>query len=91
MDMLSLIKQKIRISHNKLDDAIQSDIDACLLDLKRVGILHISEDGDDELINKLAELYVKGQIDYQGNGDRYTQAYEKMRDGLSMCGDYNAE
>lgn len=85
--MLALVKKALRITHKQLDDVIQSDIDACLLDLKRVGILRIDE--EDALIKKLVELYTKGEEDYQGKGDRYRAAYEKMRDAVSMCGEYN--
>lgn len=85
--MLALIKKALRITHNQLDDVIKSNIDACLLDLERVGILRIEE--TDPMIIKLAELYVKGQEDYQGKGDRYQAAYEKMRDAVSLCGEYN--
>lgn len=85
--MLALVKKALRITHKQLDDVIQSDIDACLLDLKRVGILRIDE--EDALIKKLVELYIKGEEDYQGKGDRYKAAYEKMRDAVSMCGEYN--
>ena len=85
--MLALVKKALRITHKQLDDVIQSDIDSCLLDLKRVGILRIDE--EDALIKKLVELYTKGEEDYQGKGDRYRAAYEKMRDAVSMCGEYN--
>lgn len=85
--MLVLIKKSMRISHDKLDDVLQSDIDTCLLDLKRAGIVKIEE--ADKLIIKLTELYCKWQEDFQGKGDIYGQSYEKMRDGVSLCGDYN--
>lgn len=55
--MLNKIKKSMRISHSQLDDDIQGNIDACLLDLKRVGIPN--PDTTDALILKAVEMYCK--------------------------------
>ena len=44
---------------------------------------------DDALIIKACELYVKWQEDFDGKSENYQKAYEKLRDSLSLCGDYN--
>lgn len=36
--MLESLKNSLRISHNKLDSDIMSNVDACMEDLKRVGV-----------------------------------------------------
>lgn len=85
--MVEKIKNALRITTAKLDSEIQNNIDACLLDLGRVGVINISE--EDALIIKACELYVKWQEDFDGKAENYRKAYESLRDSLSMCGDYN--
>ena len=82
---LDKIKTALRISHDKLDEDIINNIDACLLDLKRVGV-NVSE--PDALIDKACELYCKYQYDYQNKGEQFRQSYESLRDALSLCDDY---
>ena len=91
--MLKKIKLSMRILHNAIDDDIDSNIDACMLDLQRVGVhktIAIKTSGD-ALINKAAELYCKWQFDHNGKGDKFEKAYINLRDALSLCDDYNAE
>ena len=38
MDITAIIKLSMRISHTALDSDIQRNVDACLLDLERVGV-----------------------------------------------------
>lgn len=88
--MLERIKLSIRRFHTMLDDDITSNIDACMLDLRRVGIsaaIAVST-SNDALIIKAAELYCKWQYDFEGKGDRYEKAYNSLRDSLSMCDEY---
>lgn len=83
--VLDKIKTALRISHDKLDEDIINNINACLLDLKRVGV-NVSE--PDALIDKACELYCKYQYDYQNKGEQFRQSYESLRDALSLCDDY---
>ena len=93
MKLLDQIKKSMRISHNALDETLQSDIDAGALDLLRVGVQPYQSGKktikNDALIRKAIELYVKAQEDYEGKGECLMKSYEKLRDSLSLCGDYN--
>lgn len=88
--MLEKIKLSMRIFHNAIDSGIESNISACMFDLQRVGVAKSAAvaSSDDALIYKAAELYCKWQDDYNGKGDQYRQAYEKLRDAISLCGSY---
>lgn len=93
MDFLNQIKTAMRIKHSALDEAIEADIKAGMYDLARVGIQPYQDQEskkikEDPLIKKAIELYCKGQEDFQGKGEKYERAYEKLRDALSLCGDY---
>ena len=92
--LLQQIKDSMRIKHSALDSAIQDDIEAATLDLIRVGVQPYSNVEnktlkEDALLRKACELYSKAEEDYQGKGEKYNQSYEKLRDSLALCGDYN--
>nr|WP_294682472.1 DNA-packaging protein [uncultured Anaerotignum sp.] len=87
MDFLTAMKNALRITHDKLDEEIRFNIDVCKKDLNRVGIVRI--DDTDPIIRKVTELYLKWQYDFMGEGERYEKAYKGMRNGLSLCGEYN--
>lgn len=88
--MLEKIKMSMRIFHNAIDSDIESNVAACMLDLRRVGVHkdNAIATSADALICKAAELYCKWQYDYNGKGDQFRQAYENLRDALSLCEDY---
>lgn len=88
--MLEKIKLSMRIFHNAIDASIQSDIAACMSDLQRVGV-HADaavDSSQDALICKAAELYCKWQNDFNGKGEQHKQAYENLRDAISLCESY---
>ena len=87
--MLDKVKTDLRIAHSLLDDDIQSNIDACLLDLSIAGVENT--DIDDALITKAVCLYCRWQYDYAGKGDRYEKAYVSLKAALSLSGDYNVQ
>jgi hypothetical protein len=89
MALLDDVKANLRISGNALDDDIQGDIDAALMDLHRVGI--DVTDQSQPLIIKAVKLYCRWQQDYMGKGEQYCKAYTGLMQALSLAGDYIAE
>lgn len=83
--MLEKIKTALRISHDELDGDLQNNIDACLLDLERVGI---EKDFKTSLLLSAVELYCKWIYDYQGKGELFLKHYEKLRNALSLSEEY---
>lgn len=93
--LVKAIKDSMRIRHSALDADIEGNIEAASADMIRVGVQPYTNAEekklkDDKLIQKAVELYCKAQADYQGKGTQYEISYEKLRDALSLCGDYNA-
>ncbi len=91
---IKFVRDSMRIRHSALDDDIRDNIDTAAADMKRVGVRVYSDDEkkklkDDKLIRKAVELYCKAQADYMGKGTQFEASYEKLRDALSLCGDYN--
>lgn len=93
-ELIKSIKDSMRIRHSALDADIEENIKAATADLIRVGVQPYSNPKkkklkNDSLIRKACELYCKAQADYLGKGPQFEASYEKLRDALSLCGDYN--
>lgn len=89
--LIDSVKTTLRISHNKLDDDISQHISACLDDMKRLGI-SIPDDVEDvadiPLLFSAVKIYCMAQYDFLNKGEQYKNRYEKLRDTLSLSGDY---
>ena len=87
MSMVSDVKTALRISHNNLDGQIGVIIEAAKQRLRMIGVKAIDED---EPVTKIAiQLYAQGYLNYQGDGERYMQAFDSLAKALALCGDYN--
>jgi hypothetical protein len=87
MDTLNKIKQSLRISHDKLDEDIQADIDACLADLQLVGVTHASE--SDPLIYNAIKLWCRSlYTDDTAKAAEYLKRYEALKACLMMAEGY---
>lgn len=84
--MLEKIKEALRIKHSESDNDIKDQIAAAKADMYRIGINKVDE--KDVLIIQAIKLYVKWQLNFEDDAIRYMLAYEKLRDSLSLCGDY---
>ena len=84
------IRKSLRISTDKTDDEIEDLISACKLDLLMRGIKNIDE--GEPLIFQAIKLYCKANYGLDNkDSEKYTKAYEGLRDSISLCGDYNVE
>lgn len=87
MDTLTKIKQGIRISHNKLDADILADIDACVADLKLVGVIYADE--TDPLIFNAIKLWCRSlYTDDTVKAAEYWKRYEALKACLMMAEGY---
>lgn len=86
-EMLTKIKTAVRISHNKLDDDVQADIDACLADLKLCGVTHAPD--ADPLIFNAVKLYCRSlYTDDTVKAAEYLKRYEALKACLMMAEGY---
>ncbi len=79
------VKDSLHISHTKSDAEIRQKVNACLLDLKRVGVDTVSED---DTIGILCELYAKWHFNFNGSAESFRQNYQEMRDAVSLSEEY---
>jgi hypothetical protein len=90
MTTLEKIKQAIRRSHDKLDEDLQADIDACLADLRLVGIVHAGE--EDPLIFNAIKLYCRStNTDDPDKAAEWLRRYEALKSCLMMAEGYGWE
>lgn len=92
-ELVEKIKNSMRIKHSALDQDIKDNIEVAAADFIRVGVWPYSDEKKtvkkDALITKAMELYCKAQADFEGKGIQFQASYEKLRDAISLCGDYN--
>lgn len=87
MTILEKIKQSLRISHSKLDEDVQSDIDACLADLKVCGVIYADE--SDPLIFNAIKLWCRSlYTDDIAKGAEYLRRYESLKACLMVMEGY---
>lgn len=88
--LLPKIKTALRISHNVLDEDIQSDIDACLADLELCGVEYANT--TDPLIFNAVKLYCKAAYtDDTTKGAEYLKRYNALKSSLMMAEGYGRE
>lgn len=86
-ELLEKVKLALRIKHSKLDDEIQDNIEACLLDLQMHGIVH--KDETDPLIQNAVKLYCKSEYtDDLTKAEKYALRYRELRDCLKVAEGY---
>ena len=89
-ETLLKIKTGIRISHDRLDEDIMGDIDACLADLAVCGIIGPKE--TDPLIFNAVKLWCRSlYTDDTGKGAEYLRRYEALKSCLMMAEGYGWE
>jgi DNA polymerase III psi subunit len=90
MTTVEKIKLALRISHDKLDDAIEADIAACLADLQMVGVRFKGE--DDPLIFNAIQLWCRAlYTDDPAKAAVWQQRYEGLKACLMLAEGYGWE
>lgn len=89
-NLLLKIKTALRITHTKLDEDIQSDIDACLADLEVCGVQFAPT--SDPLIYNAVKLWCRSlYTDDQVKAAAYMDRYEKLKACLMIAEGYGWE
>lgn len=87
MTTLEKIKQSLRISHSKLDEDVQADIDACLTDLQVCGVIYADE--SDPLVFNAIKLWCRSlYTDDTAKGAEYLRRYESHKACLMVAEGY---
>lgn len=81
------MRSMVRISHTKLDNELGMLKEAYLTDLSMGGVNTIP-DGDMLSLATL-RLYLRWQMNYNGEADRYMQAYQSAKIAMSLASEYS--
>lgn len=79
----------VRISHTKLDEELNILKEAYLTDLSMSGVNTIP--AGDMLSLAALRLYLRWQMNYNGEADRYRVAYEATKIAMSLASEYKGE
>ena len=87
VETLKKIKEGLRISHDKLDEDIGADIEACIADLALVGVVYADE--TDPLIFNAIKLWCRSlYTDDPVKASEYLKRYEALKASLMMAEGY---
>lgn len=80
------LRTMLRIRHDKLDSELMQLKDACLSDLEMCGVQTLPSDVS--LVKACLRLYLRWQENYNGEAERYKDAYEGMKIAMSLAEEY---
>lgn len=84
---LDKVKLSIRRSHNKLDEDLLDEIDACLADLRVCGVVYAGE--EDPLILNAIKLWCRSlNTDDTAKAAEYRDRYNSLKSCLMMAEGY---
>ena len=88
--LLEKVKQSLRRSHNKLDDDLQGEIDACLADLEVCGVVY-AEITDPLIVNAVKLFCRAANADDTAKSAEWMKRYEALKACLMMADGYGRE
>lgn len=88
-DLLTQVKKSIRMTSAIFDeDELLPMINACLQDMKGA-VGKVDDNNIDELTAQAVKFYCKANFGENENAERWTAAYEKLRDAIALRGEKN--
>lgn len=85
-----MLKDKIKLALRRTGNAFDSQIDDCIeyvrQDVLDIGIFSFDE--DNPRVQNLAILYSKATFNFENKGEWYMREYERLRNQMSLQGDY---
>ena len=87
-ELLAAVKLDLGIKFNSKDSDIDENISAALEDISRHGVSESKIDPESPSIKQAVKLYCRAIYNFQGDGERYAQSYEKYVNGLALDGNF---
>lgn len=88
-ELISRVRQALRIKTEAFDDEIADLIDACRIDLNVAGATMY--DVNDPLCIQATVLYCKAYFGFSEESDKYIVRYEALRAAMANSSDYRQE
>lgn len=80
------MRTMVRISHDGLDEELENLKGAFLLDLQMCGVTQIPP--EDPLSLAALRLFLRWQMDYCNDAERYKKAYDATKIAMSLAREY---
>ena len=80
------MRKMLRISHNRIDEDLNDLKAAYLSELSMAGVERIPE--DHSLAKNGLRLYLRWQENYNGEAERYREAYRGVKIAMSLAEEY---
>ncbi|MBQ1235470.1 MAG: hypothetical protein IIX72_00685 [Oscillospiraceae bacterium] len=87
-ELLSAVKYDLGIKSSAKDSDIEENIDAAIEDISRHGVADSKISRENPSIRQAVKLYCRAVYNFQGDGERYAQSYEKYVNGLALDGKF---
>lgn len=84
--LLETVKLAMGISTNAFDVELNALINACKTELRLAGVVSAE---DESLFVQAIIFYCKAYFRNDDRSERYQKAFEKVRDAMSLAGEYD--
>ena len=84
-ELIEKMRKRIRVMSASSDEEIDGLIETCRKELEMAGVYG---DESDPTYYQAIVLYCKGNYGYDDDTERFQTAYAKLRDAMSLSGDY---
>lgn len=84
--LLAAVKSDLGITHTKKDADLAAAILSAKKRLRMIGVVVLED--DDPLTRQAVKLYCRAWLNFQGDADRYSAAFEALADAMALSGDY---
>ena len=84
-ELIEKMRKRIRVMSASSDEEIDGLIETCRKELEMAGVYG---DESDSTYYQAIVLYCKGNYGYDDDTERFQLAYAKLRDAMSLSGDY---
>ena len=84
--LVNAIKTDLGVTSSRKDSDIENAINAAKRRLSMIGVETVEE--VDDLTLQAIKLYCRGWFNFQGDGERYEQAFEMLANAMSHAREY---
>lgn len=85
-EMVKDMKKALRVTSEDAEGEIEDLIAACLSELEMSGVYAVDE--NDPRIKQAVKLYCKAHYGYDEHTEKFSAAYESLRNAMALSGDY---
>ncbi len=84
--LVNAIKTDLGITSSRKDNDIEDAINAATRRLSMIGVETVEQ--TDNLTLQAIKIYCRGWFNFQGDGERYEQAFEQLANAMSHAREY---